>query len=32
MRGVEVLANLRKPLVDDQAKEVLFGTTQYARH
>ena len=32
MRGVEVLANLRKPLVDDKAKEVLFGTTQYAKH
>lgn len=30
-RGVEVLANLRKPLVDDKAKEVLFGATQYAR-
>ena len=30
-RGVEVLANLRKPLVDDKAKEALFGTTQYAR-
>jgi len=32
MRGVEVLANLRKPLVDDKAKDVLFGTTQYAKH
>jgi GST-like protein len=30
-RGVEVLANLRKSLVDDKAKEVLFGSTQYAR-
>ena len=30
-RGVEVLANLRKPLVDDKAKESLFGATQYAR-
>jgi GST-like protein len=30
-RGVEVLANLRKPLIDDKAKEALFGTTQYAR-
>jgi GSH-dependent disulfide-bond oxidoreductase len=30
-RGVEVLANLRKPLVDDKAKEALFGKTQYAR-
>jgi GST-like protein len=32
MRGVEVLANLRKPLVDDKAKDVLFGATQYAKH
>jgi GST-like protein len=31
-RGVEVLAELRKPLVDDKAREVLFGATQYARH
>jgi GST-like protein len=30
-RGVEVLANLRKPLVDDKAKEALFGAIQYAR-
>lgn len=30
-RGVEVLANLRKPLVDDKAKEVLFGKTQYSK-
>ncbi len=28
-RGVEVLAHLRKPLVDDQARETLFGRTQY---
>jgi len=28
-RGVEVLADLRKPLVDDQARETLFGKTQY---
>ncbi len=28
-RGVEVLASLRKPLVDDKAREVLFGKTQY---
>ena len=32
MRGVEVLASLRKPLVDDKAREVLFGDTQYKRH
>jgi GST-like protein len=30
-RGVEVLSNLRKPLMDDKAKEVLFGNTQYER-
>ncbi|WP_119286470.1 glutathione binding-like protein [Azohydromonas sediminis] len=28
-RGVEVLADRRKPLVDDKARETLFGTTQY---
>jgi len=28
-RGVEVLASQRKPLVDDQAREALFGNTQY---
>ena len=30
-RGVEVLADLRKPLVDSQAREVLFGARQYQR-
>ncbi len=29
MRGVNVLADRRKPLVDDQAREVLFGSRQY---
>jgi len=29
MRGVEVLADRRKPLVDDQSRETLFGKTQY---
>ncbi len=29
MRGVEVLADLRKPLTDDRARSVLFGSTQY---
>ena len=29
MRGVEVLADRRKPLVDDKARETLFGATQY---
>jgi GST-like protein len=28
-RGVEVLASRRKPLVDDKARETLFGATQY---
>ena len=27
--GVEVLADLRKPITDDRAREVLFGATQY---
>jgi GST-like protein len=31
-RGVEVLADQRRPLADDRAREVLFGATQYARH
>ncbi|MDP1900447.1 MAG: glutathione binding-like protein [Rubrivivax sp.] len=31
MRGVEVLANQRKPITDDKAREVLFGKTQYAK-
>ena len=30
-RGVKVLADLRKPITDDKAREVLFGQTQYAR-
>jgi GST-like protein len=30
-RGVEVLANLRKPLTDDKARDVLFGSTQYQK-
>jgi GST-like protein len=30
-RGVKVLADLRKPVMDDQAKEVLFGATQYKK-
>ena len=32
MRGVEVLADKRKPLTDDQARSVLFGSEQYKRH
>jgi GST-like protein len=31
IRGVEVLASLRKPITDDKAREVLFGKTQYAK-
>ena len=31
-RGVEVLAAQRKPLMDDQARETLFGATQYRQH
>ncbi|WP_206953033.1 glutathione binding-like protein [Trinickia acidisoli] len=31
-RGVEVLAAARRPLMDDKAKEVLFGATQYSKH
>jgi GST-like protein len=31
MRGVEVLASLRKPLVDPKSHETLFGSTQYAK-
>ena len=30
-RGVEVLASQRRPLVDDKARETLFGGTQYQR-
>lgn len=29
-RGLQVLAQRRKPLTDEKAKEVLFGKTQYA--
>lgn len=30
-RGVEVLADLRKPLTGDKEREILFGGQQYAR-
>jgi GST-like protein len=30
-RGVKVLADLRKPITDDKAREVLFGKTQYEK-
>jgi GSH-dependent disulfide-bond oxidoreductase len=32
LRGVEVLADRRKPITDDKAREVLFGAEQYKRH
>ena len=31
-RGVAVLADRRRPLVDDRSREVLFGEIQYRRH
>ncbi len=31
-RGVEVLAQERKPLVDDEARKMLFGAEQYKSH
>ncbi|MBX3659415.1 MAG: glutathione S-transferase N-terminal domain-containing protein [Ramlibacter sp.] len=30
-RGVQVLADLRKPLTDDKARETLFGKAQYQK-
>ncbi len=30
-RGVQVLTDLRKPITDDKAREVLFGNTQYQK-
>jgi GST-like protein len=30
-RGVKVLAELRRPITDDKAREVLFGKTQYEK-
>jgi GSH-dependent disulfide-bond oxidoreductase len=30
-RGVTVLADLRKPITDDKAREILFGKTQYVK-
>jgi GSH-dependent disulfide-bond oxidoreductase len=32
VRGVAVLADARKALTDDKAREALFGITQYKRH
>ena len=31
-RGVEVLAARRRPITDERAREVLFGSEQYKRH
>ena len=31
-KGVQVLADLRKPMIDDKAREMLFGKTQYQKH
>lgn len=31
-RGLATLADRRKPLTDDKAREVLFGSEQYRRH
>ncbi len=30
-RAVEILTHLRKPVHDDKAREMMFGSTQYAR-
>ena len=30
-RGVQVLADLRRPITDDRAREVLFGKMQYEK-
>ena len=30
-KGVSILADLRKPVNDDKAKEILFGAAQYAK-
>lgn len=30
-KGVSILADLRKPVTDDKAREILFGAAQYAK-
>lgn len=30
-KGVTILANLRQPIADEKAKEILFGATQYTK-
>ena len=32
LRGVEVLAERRRPITDDKARDILFGAEQYRRH
>jgi GST-like protein len=32
VRGVEVLAHLRKPITGDKERDILFGAEQYKRH
>jgi GST-like protein len=32
LRGVEVLADRRRPITDERARSVLFGAEQYRRH
>jgi GST-like protein len=32
MRGVEVLADRRRPITDERSRSVLFGEEQYRRH
>jgi GSH-dependent disulfide-bond oxidoreductase len=31
-RGVKVMAEFRRPITDEKAREILFGKTQYERH
>jgi GST-like protein len=31
LRGVKVMADLRKPITEDKARDILFGKTQYER-
>jgi GST-like protein len=31
VRGVAILADLRKPITGDTAREILFGNTQYQK-
>ncbi|MFC7296982.1 glutathione binding-like protein [Herminiimonas aquatilis] len=31
-KGVTLFTDVRKPITDDKAKEILFGATQYSKH